>query len=543
MTTLAAGSVPLTFLCTGQQNVSMFSNGGDIAVISVSEVNGQSGSLTLGPSPFVYTTKQHPNGSIVTVNCTVGSIDATQQGAAGTPMSFTGAQLTTMNAAIAAGTASYAVGTQVTNTDTGAVWSLSGVGTSAAFAASGGGSSAGVLTAKSTVSCAGDSIFQRGWDTGLQCSTFPPLWASSAMTEHLDIMNCYAVGGTTSLDLINSQLASIVADGYDIAWIHTGANNFSSTATTARTIAQSLADMRTILDALVAVKKAVIWDAVNPAVYVTGSRWAEAELLNDGYAMICAEYASKGVIWNDCYNTLLNTASLTGDPVLAYLTDANIHPNTWGAKLLGRQSAKNISKALKVLPGFNVTGSATAMFQVGTGTSGVQTPSSGVVYAGTAPPTSMTVAQVGAGTLTGTQYTTTAGQKRYRLECPSIAANGTITIGSNNDAALAASFSNGDIVRPYWEFALVYQTGMYRGQTVMSFNGTARSRALGFSPTDTPTQTWPSEMWAGKFYGSPYTLGAAPTAFVANLILFFGASGGSFAIEIVGFGIEKVVRI
>jgi hypothetical protein len=396
-------------------------------------------------------------------------------------------------------------------------------------------------TAKSTVSCAGDSIFQRGWDTGLQCSTFPPLWASSAMTEHLDIMNCYAVGGTTSLDLINSQLASIVADGYDIAWIHTGANNFSSTATTARTIAQSLADMRTILDALVAVKKAVIWDAVNPAVYVTGSRWAEAELLNDGYAMICAEYAHKGVIWNDCYSVLLNAASLTGDPTLAYLTDANIHPNTWGAKLLGRQSAKNISKALKVLPGFSVTGSATAIFQVGTGTSGVQTPSSGVVYAGTAPPTGMTVAQVGAGTLTGTQYTTTAGQKRYRLECPSIAANGNITIGTNNGAALAASFSNGDIVRPYWEIALVYQTGMYRGQTVMSFNGTARSRALGFSPTDTPTQTWPSEMWAGKFYGSPYTLTAAPTDFVANLILFFGASGGSFAIEIVGFGIEKIV--
>lgn len=397
------------------------------------------------------------------------------------------------------------------------------------------------ITAKSTTSLAGDSIFAYGWDSSQPDSIFIPQWASSQMPVGLDVLQNYAVGGTTSTDLITTQLGPMLADGCEIAWIHTGVNDLSATAATANSVATFLANAQTILTQLCAVKKAVIWDSINPITIAANDRALEIPYINEQVARIVRQFPN--AIWNDTYDTLLDTASLTGDPVTNYLFDGAVHQNSWGAKLLGFRTARNLRGRLNVVPGY---ASTVFTFPDLSGTGGTKTAGGGSIT-GTVPTSMNVTVSSGTPAITTTSKVSTAGQRRFSAAIVAAAAGDLVYIQNTNTTSYPAANTGlvaGALIRAFTRIRVQGQTNLNRAGALININGTQFPLVDKYASTiETPTVKHPAEAYVKMIRTRPLALAANLANITIQLQFGFSAAGGATVDVYPEWGIELLTRL
>lgn len=385
----------------------------------------------------------------------------------------------------------------------------------------------------------GDSIMNYQWYNNFPATLSIVAWASSQLEVGFNFETNRAIGGTTPADMVSGQVPATVTDSSETVWIHTGVNGLSSTAATANTVEAIIGQFRSALDSLSPAKQCVIVDAVLPFLASANPRTIEIPRLNTMLAALCREYPN--VVFNDIYPALLDTTSLVGDAVTSNFFDNVIHPNTKGAQLCGKLSAKNLAR-VKVVPSY--TSTLVAAVPDMTGTGGTAVPGSGTIT-GSIP--SGIAVQVATGTAdvvtTIRTSTSTAVGNRLNIVATNPAASASqvnvhLAVNTGNNASFPSGTRvQGTIYGQIKSSNLLNTLSAYIVQ-----NGANYGSGLTNSASETPNVQFDPASLSFAIKTNVLLLGANTTTLDIFLNLGLKATiGASVDYDLIRFAIDKVV--
>lgn len=199
----------------------------------------------------------------------------------------------------------------------------------------------------------GDSLSANGWITTGTPSNFLDLgaegfyvWANALMHQRLNIVGNVAVGGKTAQQVIDEQLAPVVAARPAYAFLSCGVNDLYVSASTAAVVFERIT---TILDALIAAGITPIWSTVWARSFIS-SAILDAHLdLNDRLRRYALTTTNPGIFW-DGFRHLVDPTSTQCAGRTGLMYDATIHPNNNGAYYMGKALAAVASSRIPRLP-------------------------------------------------------------------------------------------------------------------------------------------------------------------------------------------------
>lgn len=187
------------------------------------------------------------------------------------------------------------------------------------------------------VSAVGDSITApTNGDTGRGTTWFPQFVALGQ--RRVWYVGNYAVTGKTSLDVLNDQVPSAVADASEFVVVLCGTNDSKSASGVTTdpiqfTLAQSKTNITAICTAIVNAGKIPLLCTIPPLSWQNVATWkARAEDL-DAWLRSFAD--ANGYPLIDMYDALVDRSN--GNLTAAYTSD-NLHPNTTGARVMANRA-------------------------------------------------------------------------------------------------------------------------------------------------------------------------------------------------------------
>lgn len=192
---------------------------------------------------------------------------------------------------------------------------------------------------------AGDSLSANHWSTTgtnfIAVNANGPLtWANALSGGKFDVLARIAVGGTTSLDLLNSQMPSILASTAKNVFISTGHNDiFNSSRTGAETAATIIEVLQRLLDA----GKTPWYMGIAARTYSTATLFGHQRTCNELVQEWIA--ANPGVVFIDGYRLTVDPTSTQGAIKAGWTYDSgpnlhwNQHPAYWMGKAFARAAS------------------------------------------------------------------------------------------------------------------------------------------------------------------------------------------------------------
>lgn len=429
------------------------------------------------------------------------------------------------------------------------------MGSSVQTAASGNSAASGwssVISAKNSCTVIGDSIFAYGCpnaggvpSAGLNSNSsiywYNTLAHANGYTG-FDVLFSRAVVGHSLEDLIANQLTPTLTDGTECVWAHCMINNLASGSANNSSIANIVAQTKTILDALSPVKKVIIWDSANPLLQ-SGSNSARARAwiipaANAAVRSLCSAYPN--VIFNDTYSAMVNTASTALDVLTRMVrTDDGIHLVSEGAQKAGYASFNNISKRLNVTK--HKTLGSNLLSVVGTTGTGTKTVGSGAITntGSNSIPTDWNVQVVtGSGAVTVTQL---APNSTSFAITNAGGTSSTIYFQAINNVALTAAIVAGDVVQAGFNYQVHGSTLLQYVQCFLRFNGSVIRSAGAYDAASEPTLTYPQTASGGSSVTLPYIVPSNPSNVEFVIAINVAATTGATTVDISEAFLSKLI--
>lgn len=158
--------------------------------------------------------------------------------------------------------------------------------------------------------------------------------AINASKQHFNLLDGLGVSGDQTQDLLD-RISQVTSSTADIVLILIGTNDLNQ----GKSVSQTVLNMSQILDQIIASGKKVV---VTPVPYrrVSDGFNNSIDSLNTGYKALVNERSESAVMVDECapFNEKISGGPLTELDV----TTDGLHPNTYGAWLLGNSVAKTL---------------------------------------------------------------------------------------------------------------------------------------------------------------------------------------------------------
>lgn len=363
-------------------------------------------------------------------------------------------------------------------------------------------------------------------------------WAFSQMAGQTtyQVVSNLGVGSKTIDLVITEQLASALAVDADILHIHAGINNLNpSIDATTPTVAQIVAKMDYLLSQCVSVP-VVILDALCPldinSISGAAPRMADIPLVNAGYEAIAAKYPN--VVYNDIY-TVIAVDATSGTAIPGVTLPDGIHLNSYGAKLTGFATAKNLSKSFAVFRRA-LKAIRTVLMPRFTGAGGTKSANSGTINGDIATGYKFDIVTNSSGVVVTASVDDLNNKQTVRIQNGNPSAT-VCRFQMASTTAYIGSLSTGDIVQAGISFDVKRTTGLRRHDLAIATASTL-SGALQKSTGET-TPVFPPEPYLLRL-NTNATMGGSPSN-IDFISTFEVGPGGDVLIDISALTVQEVV--